>query len=126
MTEKPTASNISNAQQLAAAWASPQSAPELSSQTQAEPLSLLKAVNFHIIWFAPKPQGAESQGATHTFHPFEKMDGETETEWQCFQACAAAPCRTGQFQPPPKGRTHNLTPGHPHGAEALQVQNYKW
>ena len=67
--------------------------------------SLLKAVGSHITWFAPKPREVESQGTTHTFHPLEKMGGEIGTEWQCFQACAAAPCGTGQSQPTPKERT---------------------
>lgn len=68
-------------------------------------LSLLKAVGSHITWFAPKPREVESQGTTHTFHPLEKMGAEIGTEWQCFQACAAAPCGTGQSQPTPKERT---------------------
>lgn len=68
-------------------------------------LSLLKAVGSHITWFAPKPREVESQGTTPTFHPLEKMGGEIGTEWQCFQACAAAPCGTGQSQPTPKERT---------------------
>lgn len=68
-------------------------------------LSLLKAVGSHITWFAPKPREVESQGTTHTFHTLEKMSGEIGTEWQCFQACAAAPCGTGQSQPTPKERT---------------------
>lgn len=67
--------------------------------------SLLKAVGSHITWFAPKPREVESQGTTPTFHPLEKMSGEIGTEWQCFQACAAAPCGTGQSQPTPKERT---------------------
>lgn len=67
--------------------------------------SLLKAVGSHITWFAPKPREVESQGTTHTFHPLEKMGAEIGTEWQCFQACAAAPCGTGQSQPTPKERT---------------------
>lgn len=67
--------------------------------------SLLKAVGSHITWFAPKPREVESQGTTPTFHPLEKMGGEIGTEWQCFQACAAAPCGTGQSQPTPKERT---------------------
>lgn len=67
--------------------------------------SLLKAVGSHITWFAPKPREVESQGTTHTFHTLEKMSGEIGTEWQCFQACAAAPCGTGQSQPTPKERT---------------------
>lgn len=67
--------------------------------------SLLKAVGSHITWFAPKPREVESQGTTHTFHPLEKMGAEIGTEWQCFQACAAAPCGTGQSQPAPKERT---------------------
>lgn len=68
-------------------------------------LSLLKAVGSHITWFAPKPREVESQGTTPTFHPLEKMGGEIGTEWQCFQACAATPCGTGQSQPTPKERT---------------------
>lgn len=68
-------------------------------------LSLLKAVGSHITWFARKPREVESQGTTPTFHPLEKMGGEIGTEWQCFQACAAAPCGTGQSQPTPKERT---------------------
>lgn len=67
--------------------------------------SLLKAVGSHITWFAPKPREVESQGTTHTFHTLEKMSGEIGTEWQCFQACAATPCGTGQSQPTPKERT---------------------
>lgn len=67
--------------------------------------SLLKAVGSHITWFAPKPREVESQGTTPTFHPLEKMGGEIGTEWQCFQACAATPCGTGQSQPTPKERT---------------------